>query len=127
MKKTFILQLIMITSVLLSSCSKFETSDLIDTFWTGTCTSSEYLDGEHNDISFDFENGKANFTILYYGEQYPESGVMLYSISNDILTISKANEMLNGEWKILFRKGKDMTLERTVEEEILTLKLQQRK
>lgn len=117
-----------LTALILGSCSKFETKDLIGSYWTGSLTSSAFQDGEKADLSFDFKEGKADFTYLPYAEQHPETGVMLYTLSDGVLTLSKANETLNGAWTITQRKGEYMTLEKTLQEDVLlTIDIQKRR
>ena len=99
--------------IIMAGCSKIGGNDLAGTRWTGELTSTEFEADQRNDLSFDFYEGKADFTYLKYGEQYPEKGVMLYSATESTVTFSKANEDLNGEWTISSQKGKDMTLTRT--------------
>ena len=111
----------------MTGCSKVSVNDLIDTYWTGTCVSTEYSEGQKDDLSIDFFTGKADFTYLKYGEQYPETGVMLYEVSGQTLTLTKANEILNGEWSIEYHKGKDMTLSRNQEGGTYTITLRKRR
>ena len=109
-------RLLLLTAVLCiftAGCSKFSGNDLAGTRWSGEFISSEFEDGERNELSFEFDHGKADFTYLKYGEQYPEKGVLLYTATESMITFSKANDDLNGQWTISSQKGKDMTLTRT--------------
>ena len=109
-------KLLVLTAVLCiftTGCSKFSGNDLADTRWTGEFISSDFEDGEKNEVSFEFFDGKADFVYLVYGEQYPEKGVLLYTATESTITFSKANDDLNGQWTISSQKGKDMTLTRT--------------
>ena len=100
-------------SIMTVGCSKFSGNNLAGTRWSGELISTEFEDGERNELSFEFDNGKADFTYLKYGEQHPEKGVLLYTATESTVTFSKANDDLNGQWTISSLKGKDMTLTRT--------------
>ena len=115
------------SSLFMTGCSKVSVNDLIDTYWTGSFVSSDYSDGQKDDLSIDFFTGKADFTYLKYGEQYPETGVLLYEVDGQKLTLTKANEILDGEWNIDYHKGKDMTLSRNQDEKQLTITLRKRR
>lgn len=112
--------------IITAGCSKLSGNDLADTRWTGEFISTEFEDGQRNDLSFEFYEGKADFTYLKYGEQYPENGVLLYTSTETTVTFSKANEDLNGEWTISSQKGKDMTLTRQKSSTTLTINLRRR-
>ena len=119
--------LLTMAAIVISSCSKFETEDLVGTYWTGSMTSTAIQSGEKTDLSFEFKEGKADFTYLPYGDQPPETGVMLYTLSEGVLTLTKANEVLNGAWNIIYRKGGHMTLEKSSQDDILTINIQKRR
>ena len=104
-------------------CSKIGGNDLAGTRWTGEFISSEFEDDERNELSFKFYEGKGDFTYLKYAEQYPEEGVLLYASTESSVTFSKANEDLNGEWRITSQKGKHMTLTRQDGPTTLTINL----
>ena len=80
-----------------------------------------------NDLSFEFERGKATFTYLPYGEQNPEKGVMLYNISDDRMTIQNANEVLNGIWTVTKENKEMLILTRNVEDQVYTISLHKRR
>ena len=125
MKK--ILKMLVVAAIVVTGCSKLETKDLINTYWTGSMTSTAFQEDEKADLSFEFKTGKADFTYLPYGEQHPETGVLLYSLADNVLTLSNANGMLNGDWSIIHKKGEHMTLEKTEGGETRTIEIQKRR
>ena len=112
-----------------TSCEKAEitTESLIGTYWTGTHVTSDYTNGEKDELGIGFDNGHADFTFLCYGEKDSEIGVASYEANGTTLTISKANAYLGGEWVMTYKKGLDMTLERQDQNTTHTLTLRKRK
>ena len=126
MKFYRLLSLCIICFSFIVSCSKITLEDLQGTYWTGTMTSSEAMEMP-NDLSFEFDKGKADFTYLRYGEQAPEKGVLIYSISDGKMTIQRANEALDGVWNITKENGGTLLLSRTADGQISTISLQKRR
>ena len=109
-----------------AGCNKIDVDTFIDTYWTGTLTDTKAND-ERSDVSFKFGTGKADFVYLPYGEQYPETGVMLYEIAGNQMTIDKANETLNGIWTINKTGKETLSLTRRSDSETLKISLIKRK
>ena len=120
------LSLLIIASLLIASCSKLDMEFLVNTYWTGTMTSSDAPEMS-SDLSFEFDKGKADFTYLPYGEQYPEKGVMLYSISDGKMTIQSANEILDGVWNISKENNKTLYMTQTADGKTFTIRLDKRR
>lgn len=120
------LSLLIIASLLIASCSKLDMEFLVNTYWTGTMTSSDAPEMP-SDLSFEFDKGKADFTYLPYGEQYPEKGVMLYSISDGKMTIKSANEVLDGVWNISKENSKALHMTQTADGKTFTIRLDKRR
>ena len=123
-KVVFLLSLFL---MILSSCNKFEADDLIGTKWTGSLTCNEWNETERVDLGFEFEYGKASFSYLEYGKQYPETGVMLYTLEGNDFTIEKANEILNGRWLFSNDDKNHITLTKTADTQVFTISLTKRK
>ena len=113
--------------MIFSSCTKFESDDLIGTKWTGSMTCNEWTENETVDLGFEFEYGKASFTYLEYGKQYPENGVMLYTLDGNEFIIEKANETLNGTWAFNHESKDKITLTKSVGTQVFTIDLIKRK
>ena len=126
MKVNRLLSLCVLASLMIISCSKLSMEYLADTYWTGTMISSDDTEKPH-DLSFEFDKGKADFTYLPYGEQYPEKGVMLYSLSDGKMTIQSANAVLDGIWNLTKEDSKTLRMTKTMENTTLTIRLDKRR
>ena len=118
-----------IAAFLTSGCSKIdmESKDLEGTYWTGTLHHSSAADDESDAVSFEFRKGYADFTYLEYATNDPEEGVALYEAEGASLTVSKANDLLDGTWTITGAKAERMTLEKESGSEMLTMELLKRR
>lgn len=118
-----------IAMIALTGCSKIDvdSKDLQGTYWTGTLHHSDAAQDEFDNVSFEFDYGHADFTYLEYATNVTEEGVALYEANGDIMSFSKANTLIDGQWTITIAKGERMALERSHEDKMLTLELIKRR
>ena len=114
---------------LLAGCSKIDIEDkfLEGTMWTGTLSYSNLPSDEYDSISFEFHGGYADFVYLEYATNNPEKGKALYTTTANELTISKANDLIDGTWTVIEQKGSRLVMIRLHENETLTIELIKRR
>ena len=128
MKKIAYLAIIVAMS-LLTGCSKIDIEgDFLEgTKWTGTLSYSNLPSDEYDSISFDFHKGYADFVYLEYATNAPEQGKALYTATANELTISKANDLIDGAWTVIEQKDSRLAMARSYGNETLTIELIRRR
>ena len=112
-----------------TGCSKIEIKEkfLEESMWTGTLSHSDADSDEFDSISFEFHKGYSDFSYLEYGSNVTEDGKALYTVSENEITFSKANDLIDGTWIVTEKKGSELVMERQHKTKLLTIELIKRR